>query len=216
MTKKLKIIISIVAVLLVCCIVGFTIAIVLVANQATATSSMTVTFTSYEVSAKITCSASIVDMYDILEDGVVVDNAQIISTYKLDSEGNQVSTNEINFEAKQANSTENIYFSEAILEDYKYAVRYTFQIVNTGKKSISVNCSTNGLDVTNNNMKTRLKNTTDGVVSTDGTLTTTMAEGQLKVIYFFVMPNNIQEDGQFDAMLNGALAINLTGLDSST
>ena len=214
MTKKIKIILAICAVVLVGAITGLTIAIVVVASQAQASASMKVTFVSFEVSATVTCSAYVVDMYnpaDIQGYGMMVDGIDAIRVYKLDSSNQEVDSNMIEFKAGQGGMTDNIYFAEPTLDNYKYAVRYQFQIVNNGNKPIKVVCATDTI-VTNKNMRTELKSVTDGTTATDGKLEISLASGQLNLVYLFVRPDNIQEDGTFDANTNGALSMTFTGV----
>ena len=204
MSGRQKIIISVTAVVLVFAVIGLAIALVLAANNVEMKSTMSVEFTSYEVSATIGCSAHLVQVSEDNINGSVVadiDHPQVISP-----EGGTLT-----FEAGGDTKTETVEFGSYVYDNAEYRVRYEFVITNTGAKVFDVVCSKPTEVAAENNMSTFLRNSTDNVDESDGTLSFRVAPQEVKTIYLFVYVTDPAQDGTFDSSELGALAIAMTG-----
>lgn len=208
MTKRQKLTLTICGILMTLVVAGLSIAIVIVASTATITTSMSVKFTSYEVSADITCSGYIVDMTNDATNGVVVDGA-VHPVLKTPTNG------VVSFTAGQKEAEENIEFEEVTYTNSAYRLRYQFEIKNTGLKTMRVECSATGSGNNDNNMSTHLRNYTDNVDATNGSLSFNLLSQDTKVIYFFVYVTDPATDGYFEGAEGGSLSVVLTGLDQT-
>ena len=208
MTKKQKLTLAICGILMTLVVIGLSIAIVIVASTATVTANMSVRFTSYEVSATITCSGYVVDMTNDNVNGIVVEDANhpVLNT---------PASGVVTFTAGQGAAEENVEFNEVVYTNAAYRLRYQFEIKNTGAKTMRVECSASDMGVNDSNMSTYLRNFTDNINETNGALTFNLVAQDTKMIYFFVYVTDPAMDGYFEGLDSGSLSVVLTGLDQT-
>ncbi len=202
MSTKQKTILSIIASVLALVIVGLTVAIVLVANTVTVSSSMSVTFTASEVYANISCDANYVTGITNTSsspEGTIVPGAEEIPHNK----------NTLLFAPGDDTKEESVTFTLAYYYDSSYSVRLEFNIYNRGNNVIDVECS-HGNVRNNENMLSRIK--LAGGAWEDSTthkLNFSINPSQNATVYLIISIVDINSDALYNA--NGAINISMTG-----